>query len=91
MRWKLRLRHQKVRRVPLNGLIARVTVLLPLVLGVFVAIAMDVVDDLVGIFTAVKDGKITIAEQEAIDSRRSKRRWKALRALAGKAPYFTVE
>ena len=75
----------------MQGIIARITVLLPLVVGVVVAIAMDLVDDLVGIATAVKDGKITIEEQEAIDTRRANRRWAALRALAGKAPYFTVE
>jgi hypothetical protein len=74
-----------------QGIIARITVILPLVLGVFVAIAMDLVDDLMGIMNAVKDGKITLEEQEAIDTRRSNRRWAALRALAGKAPYFTIE
>jgi len=74
-----------------QGIIARITVLAPLLLGVIVAIAMDLVDDLVGIVTAVKDGKITREEQIAIDTRRSDRRWAALRALAGKAPYFTVE
>ena len=52
---------------------------------------MDLVDDILGIVAAVKDGKITFEEQEAIDTRRSNRRWAALRALAGKAPYFTVE
>ena len=75
----------------MQGIIARITVLLPLLVGVIVAIAMDLIDDLMGIVTAVKDGKITLAEQEAIDIRRSNRRWAALRALAGKAPYFTVE
>ena len=75
----------------MQGIIARITVILPLVVGVIVAIAMDLIDDLMGIITAVKDGKITLAEQEAIDIRRSNRRWAALRALAGKAPYFTVE
>jgi|TARA_R110000803_G_scaffold112946_1_gene181366 hypothetical protein len=74
-----------------QGLIARITVLIPLLVGVVVAIAMDLVDDILGIVTAVKDGKITIEEQEAIDTRRSNRRWAALRAIAGKAPYFTVE
>jgi|TARA_R110000737_G_scaffold87055_1_gene119720 hypothetical protein len=74
-----------------KGIIARVTVILPLLLGVLIAIALDLLDDLQGILTAVKDGKITIEEQEAIDMRRSNRRWTALRALAGKAPYFTVE
>jgi hypothetical protein len=74
-----------------QGIIARVTVILPLLVGVVVAIAMDLVDDLVGIAIAVKDGKITLAEQEAIDTRRSNRRWAALRAVAGKAPYFTIE
>jgi len=74
-----------------QGIIARVTVILPLVVGVVFAIALDLLDDLMGILTAVKDGKITIEEQEAIDTRRSNRRWTALRALAGKAPYFTVE
>ena len=75
----------------MQGIIARVTVILPLLLGVLIAIALDLLDDLQGILTAVKDGKITIEEQEAIDMRRSNRRWAALRALAGKAPYFTVE
>ena len=75
----------------MQGIIARVTVILPLILGIVMAMALDLVDDLKGIFTAVKDGKITIEEQEAIDTRRSNRRWAALRALAGKAPYFTVE
>jgi|TARA_R110000787_G_scaffold4135_3_gene16055 hypothetical protein len=74
-----------------QGIIARVTVILPLILGIVTAMALDLVDDLKGILTAVKDGKITIEEQEAIDMRRSNRRWAALRALAGKAPYFTVE
>jgi len=74
-----------------QGIIARVTVILPLALGLIVAIAMDLVDDLLGIVNAVKDGKITLEEQEAIDTRRSNRRWAALRALAGKAPYFTIE
>ena len=75
----------------MQGIIARVTVIIPLVLGLIVAIAMDLVDDLLGIVNAVKDGKITLEEQEAIDTRRSNRRWAALRALAGKAPYFTIE
>ena len=75
----------------MQGIIARVTVILPLLLGIVIAIALDLLDDLQGIITAVKDGKITIEEQEAIDMRRSNRRWAALRALAGKAPYFTVE
>ena len=75
----------------MQGIIARVTVILPLILGIVTAMALDLVDDLKGILTAVKDGKITIEEQEAIDMRRSNRRWTALRALAGKAPYFTVE
>ena len=75
----------------MQGIIARITVILPLVVGVLVAIAMDLVDDLMGIMNAVKDGKIPLEEQEAIDTRRSNRRWAALRALAGKAPYFTIE
>ena len=75
----------------MQGIIAWVTVILPLIVGVVFAIALDLLDDLMGILTAVKDGKITIEEQEAIDTRRSNRRWAALRALAGKAPYFTVE
>ena len=75
----------------MQGIIARITVILPLIVGLLVAIAMDLVDDLMGIVNAVKDGKITLEEQEAIDTRRSIRRWSALRALAGKAPYFTIE
>ena len=75
----------------MQGIIARITVILPLIVGLIVAIAMDLVDDLIGIMNAVKDGKITLEEQEAIDTRRSTRRWAALRALAGKAPYFTIE
>ena len=75
----------------MQGSIARVTVIIPRLVGVVVAIAMDLVDDILGILTAVKDGKITLEEQAAIDTRRSNRRWAALKALAGKAPYFTVE
>lgn len=75
----------------MQGIIARITVILPLIVGLIVAIVMDLVDDLMGIMNAVKDGKITLEEQEAIDTRRSNRRWAALRALAGKAPYFTIE
>ena len=75
----------------MQGIIARVTVIIPLLVGVVVAIAMDLVDDILGILTAVKDGKITLEEQQAIDTRRAVRRWTALKALAGKAPYFTVE
>ena len=75
----------------MQGIIARITVIPPLIVGLIVAIAMDLVDDLMGIMNAVKDGKITLEEQEAIDTRRSDRRWAALRALAGKAPYFTIE
>ena len=75
----------------MQGIIARVTVILPLLVGVIVAIAMDLVDDILGILTAVKDGKITLEEQAAIDTRRSNRRWAALKALAAKAPDFTVE
>ena len=44
----------------MQGIIARVTVILPLLVGVIVAIAMDLVDDILGILTAVKDGKITL-------------------------------
>ena len=75
----------------MQGIIARITVIAPLLLGVGIAIVLDLIDDLMGIMTAVKDGKITLAEQEAIDIRRSTRRWNAIRALAGKAPFFTVE
>ena len=58
----------------MQGIIARVTVILPLLLGVAIAMVLDLVDDLQGILIAVKDGKITIEEQEAIDTRRSNRR-----------------
>ena len=44
----------------MQGIIARVTVIIPLVLGLIVAIAMDLVDDLLGIVNAIKDGKITL-------------------------------
>ena len=75
----------------MQGIIARITVIAPLLIGVVIAIVLDLVDDLIGIMTAVKDGKITLEEQEAIDTRRSTRRWNAIRALANKAPFFTVE
>ena len=75
----------------MQGIIARITVIAPLLLGVGIAIVLDLVDDLMGIMTAVKDGKITLEEQEAIDTRRSTRRWNGIRTLAGKAPFFTVE
>jgi len=75
----------------LKGLIARVTIIIPLILGILVAIVLDVLDDLRGIFTAMKDGEITIQEQREIDYRRSKTRWATLKACSNIAPFFTIE
>jgi hypothetical protein len=75
----------------LKGLIARVTIIIPLILGILVTIVLDVLDDLRGILTAVKDGKITVQEQREIDYRRSKKRWATITACSHIAPFFTVE
>ena len=75
----------------MKGLIARVTIIIPLILGTLVTIVVDVFDDLWGILTALRDGKITIPEQRAIDYRRSKRRWAILAPFANLAPFFTIE
>ncbi len=75
----------------MKGLIARVTIIIPLILGMLVTIVLDVLDDLRGILTAVKDGEITIQEQREIDYRRSKKRWATITTCSHIAPFFTVE
>jgi hypothetical protein len=75
----------------LKGLIARVTIIIPLILGTLVAIVLEVLDDLKGIFTAVKNGEITVQEQREIDYRKSRARWATVRACSNAAPFFTVE
>ena len=75
----------------MKGLIARVTIIIPLILGILVAIVLGVLDDLRGIFTAVRDGEITIQEQVEIDYRRSKTRWATIVVFSRVAPFFTVE
>ena len=75
----------------MKGLIARVTIIIPLILGILVAIVLGVLDDLRGIFTAVRDGEITIQEQCAIDYLRSKTSWATIAVFSRVAPFFTVE
>jgi hypothetical protein len=75
----------------LKGLIARVTIIIPLILGTLVAIVLGVLDDLRGIFTAVKDGKITVQEQREIDYRKARTRWATLKVFSNAAPFFTIE
>ena len=75
----------------MKGLIARVTIIAPLILGVLVAMVLDTLDDLRGILVAVKDGEITVQEQRTIDYRRSRRRWKTITRFSNLAPFFTVE
>ena len=75
----------------MKGLIARVTIIIPLILGILVTIVLDVLDDLKGIFTAIKDGEITVQEQRDLDYRRSKKRWATLKACSNIAPFFTIE
>ena len=75
----------------MKGLIARVTIIIPLILGTLVAIVLEVLDDLKGIFTAVKNGEITVQEQREIDYRKSRARWATVRACSNIAPFFTVE
>ena len=75
----------------MKGLIARVTIIIPLILGILVTIVLDVLDDLRAIFTAVRDGEITVKEQRDIDYRRSKKRWATIAACSNIAPFFTVE
>jgi len=75
----------------LKGLIARITIIAPLILGVVVAMVLDILDDLKSILVAVKDGEITVQEQRTIDYRRSRRRWTTITSFSSLAPFFTVE
>jgi co-chaperonin GroES (HSP10) len=68
-----------------------VTGIAPLILAIAYAIVLDAVDDILVIIKAGKDMRITKKEQIDIDERRSSRRWTAIKALADKLPFFTVE
>tara|TARA_R110002020_G_scaffold366826_1_gene578834 strand:- start:455 stop:691 length:237 start_codon:yes stop_codon:yes gene_type:complete len=72
-------------------LLGWVTGITPLILAVAYSIVLDTVDEILMIIKAAKDMKITKREQADIDYRSSNRRWKAIKALADKLPFFTVE
>jgi len=74
-----------------SWLLGWVTGVAPLILAVAYAIVLDTVDDILMIIKAARDMKITKREQGEIDYRRSNRRWNAIKALADKLPFFTVE
>jgi len=75
----------------INWILGWVTGVAPLVLAVIYSIVLDAVDDVLMIIKYSKDMKITKDEQIKVDTRRSTRRWNAIRGLANKLPFFTVE
>ena len=74
-----------------SWLLGWVTGVAPLILAVVYAIVLDTVDDILMIIKAARDMKITKREQGEIDYRRTNRRWNAIKALADKLQFFTVE
>ena len=72
-------------------LLGWVTGIAPLLLAVAYSIVLDTVDEIFMITKAARDMKLTKREQGEIDYRSSNRRWKAMKALADKLPFFTVE
>ena len=76
---------------PVKWLLGWITGIAPLVLAVAYSIILDTVDEILMIIKAARDMKITKREQGEIDYRRSNRRWNAIKSLADKLPFFTVE
>jgi len=72
-------------------LLGWITGIAPLILAVAYSIVLDTVDEIFMIIKAARDMKLTKIEQGEIDYRSSNRRWKAMKALADKLPFFTVE
>ena len=72
-------------------LLGWVTGVAPLILAVAYSIVLDAVDNIIMIIKAARDMKITKREQGEIDYRSQARRWAAIRSLADKFPFFTVE
>ena len=72
-------------------LLGWITGIAPLILAVAYSIVLDTVDEIFMIIKAARDMKLTKREQGEIDYRSSNRRWKAIKALADKFPFFTVE
>ena len=72
-------------------LLGWITGVAPLILAVAYSIVLDTVDEIIMIIKAARDMKLTKREQGEIDYRSSNRRWKAIKALADKLPFFTVE
>jgi|2_EtaG_2_1085320.scaffolds.fasta_scaffold23062_5 hypothetical protein len=72
-------------------LLGWITGIAPLILAVAYSIVLDTVDEIFMIIKAARDMKLTKREQGEIDYRSSNRRWKAMKALADKLPFFTVE
>jgi len=76
---------------PVKWLLGLISGIVPLVLAVAYAVVLDAIDDILMIIKAGKDMRITRTEQINIDERRSSRRWTAIKALADKLPFFTVD
>ena len=72
-------------------LLGWITGIAPLILAVAYSIVLDTVDEIFMIIKAARDMKLTKREQGEIDYRSSNRRWKAMKALADRLPFFTVE
>jgi len=72
-------------------LLGWITGVAPLILAVAYSIVLDTVDNIIMIIKAARDMKITKREQGEIDYRSQTRRWAAIRSLADKFPFFTVE
>jgi hypothetical protein len=72
-------------------LLGWITGIAPLILAVAYSIVLDTVDEIFMIIKAARDMKLTKREQGEIDYRSSSRRWKAMKALADRLPFFTVE
>ena len=75
----------------MKWLLGWITGIAPLILAVAYSIVLDTVDEIFMIIKAARDMKLTKREQGEIDYRSSNRRWKAMKALADKLPFFTVE
>lgn len=76
---------------PVKWLLGLISGIVPLVLAVAYAVVLDAIDDILMIIKAGKDMRITRTEQLNIDERRASRRWTAIKALADKLPFFTVD
>ena len=72
-------------------LLGWITGVAPLILAVAYSIVLDTMDEILMIIKSAKDMKLSKREQVEIDYKSSNRRWAAIKALADKLPFFTVE